>query len=200
MRYWKDSFIEINPRARFWNSQIAAQKRHRLMPFSLVKPLFNWQERTKIFYYANFMHWNTFFEGISVYVPRRLKLHFWGELVVFLGFFALGSAVHHFETKLWKEKKWEKDPGCVIPFRKPALVRFYNWLVEVKIKSNLYYIGLFTEDKDLEPHLDLQQFVEGRKYRRFLIAEYSRRNFLSAQRNESYDFLEISPMYGKDSA
>lgn len=113
--------------------------------------------------------------------------------------FIAGCSTHHTETKLWKEKKWDKEPGAIIPLRKNPALRFWNYVVEYKYKPMLYYFGLFLREKDLDPQIDLGQFALGRKYRRFLLMEYSRRQSLAKFREQKYDFLEISPMYGKDS-
>ena len=62
----------------------------------------------------------------------------------------------------------------------------------------LYYIGLFVEDKDLNTYLDLTQLSQGRKYRRFLVMQYARKQRYLMKKDTRYDFLEISSEYGKE--
>ena len=49
MRYLKDSFSEINPRGRFWESQFASHRRHLLVPFHMNKMFYDYEPR----YYTN---------------------------------------------------------------------------------------------------------------------------------------------------
>lgn len=188
----------MNPRSKFWASQYASTRYQRMLPLSPFKPFYHWKDRAFVFNYLWNHHYNSLMEGIGMYVPKAQKPSHWPEVAVLISGFFIGCCWHHFEVRLWKERKWDQVPGQIIPMRKSTFERAYNWIVNVKIVPNLYYIGLFVEDKDLDTQIELSQFVQGRKYRRYLVAEYARRNIYRAQRDNSYDFLEISPMYGKD--
>ena len=198
MRYLKDSFSEINPRGRFWESQFASHRRHLLVPFHMNKMFYDYEPR----YYTNNVLLvdgkNWLWQGIEKYIPYKHNITDKVHGFLFLGGVLIASIIHHFESRLWKEKKWDKESGCSIPLRRPAMIRAWNWLVEIKLKPILYYIGLFIEDQDLDTNLDLSHITQGRKYRRFLVMQYCRKMRYNLRRDNRYDFLEISPSYKRD--
>mmetsp|Transcript_12613 Transcript_12613/g.12694 ORF Transcript_12613/g.12694 Transcript_12613/m.12694 type:complete len:136 (+) Transcript_12613:191-598(+) len=134
-----------------------------------------------------------------MYVPRSLRYTEFGpHNVLWIGIL-IGFIFHHINTKLWKERIWDKEPGAVIPFRNGTAIRAKNYIVNYTIRPFIYYFGLFIKELDLDSTIDLAQAQAGRKYRRYLFMEYARRNSLDKFRDKNYDFLEISRMYGKDS-
>ena len=198
MRFLKDSFISKNPRQRFWESQYASHRRHRLMPFNLIKYLFDYGERLQVNNILLVDGKNWFWKGIEKYIPNRMNVSDRGQLGFFVFGVLLGSLFQSFEARLWKEKKWDIEPGCQIPLRKPFTVRAYKWLIDLKLKPLLYYVGLFIEDIDLDTNVDLTQISEGRKYRRFLVMQYARKMRYNLRRDSRYDFLEISSAFNKE--
>ncbi|CAG9317655.1 unnamed protein product [Blepharisma stoltei] len=198
VRFFKDSFVDMNPRGIYWELQSRVLKRNRLwVSMPRIPPIR--RDAFQIFMVAVTKHWNYLFEGISMYVPRSLR---YAELGAY-GFLWIGLLIgiifHHTETKLWREKIWDKEPGAVIPLRRNFFVRAKNYILNYNVKPFIYYFGLFIKERDLDSTIDLAQAQAGRKYRRFLFMEYARRNSLEKFRDKNYDFLEISKMYGKDS-
>jgi hypothetical protein len=149
-------------------------------------------------YIAFFKHWSPLMEGINLYIPKRKKLLFSPHWWVFVGGFVIGSALHRVELRLWKERKWDKEPGCMIPVRQALPVRVYNYLFIMKWVTFLYYNGLFINEKDLTTHLELEHIYQGRKYRRTLAMEYVFKEKQMKLRDDRYDFLNLSTTHGHE--
>jgi hypothetical protein len=198
MRLLKDSNAFRNPRALFWAMQEGARRSNRLQPFSRIRFLYKIEERGRAIYYAYWKHYRVLHEGLSIYIPFAKKATEWPVAICFLLGYTIGSFANNCEKKQWKENKWFEEPGSMIPIRKGLMLRLWNYLIEIKFKPTLYYFGLFVEDEDLNTHVEVQQFGEGRKFRRYLIQEFIRREQLAKLRDDRYDFLEISPKHGKE--
>lgn len=198
MRLLKDSHAFINPRGLFWNMQLGARRNNRLMPFPRMRLFDGLTSRGRTMYYAYWKHYKVLYEGLNKYVPYANKATEWPVSIWFLIGYTIGSIGFNWSKKLWKENKWFEEPGCMIPVRKGVAARFWNYIVEIKFKPLAYYFGLFMEEADLNTHVEVQQFGEGRKFRRYLIQEFIRRQDLIKIRDDRYDFLEISPKHGKE--
>jgi hypothetical protein len=137
-------------------------------------------------------------QSIYRYIPAKKNLGPIIEIRMFIIGVFLMSTYFHIESRLWKERKWDKEPGEILPLRNRIFLRAYNHFYHVKILPFLYYFGLNIEDVDLNIHVDIQQISIGRLYRRFLCMQYARKMGYIKFRNSNYDFLEISENYGKD--
>jgi hypothetical protein len=197
MRYYKDSSKEHNYRARFWQSMLTVHKPYRLYPFAFARLSAN-------FYHSPFHYINLVDSGPKMwkylykYIPSSLFFQHWQSTKVFICSVLLFSLIFHFESRLWKEKKFDKEPGQMIPLRNRFLFRAYHYLIDIKLKPLLYYTGIWIQQEDLAMEVDIEQIATGRLYRRFLCLQYARKMGYSVYRNSSYDFLEVSENYGKD--
>ena len=197
IRHPKDSGPEKNPRGAYWETQYASQRRYRLVPFNINKYLYDYEARG----FTNYTLWisrNWLWEGIGKYVPLRLNITGRVEVYFMCAGVIIASVLHHLDVRLWKEKKWDLEPGARLPLRRPLMFRAYHWMINIKLLPMLYYIGLFIEDKDLDTNVDLQQIAEGRLYRRFLIMQYARKMRYNLRRDSRYDFLELSPSHNRE--
>mmetsp|Transcript_25684 Transcript_25684/g.44987 ORF Transcript_25684/g.44987 Transcript_25684/m.44987 type:complete len:195 (-) Transcript_25684:8328-8912(-) len=194
MRFYKDSLHNVNPRAFYWYRQDLSQRRHKLLPFSIIRYCQGAIDRFGHFGTSFYFHYNPFIEGLSMHRNREF-LQSYNTKVFLAGAlgFVVVNAVLLFETRLWKERKWDEEPGCRIPLRNRHAERLYNQVVNVWLLPNLMYYGLIVADRDLNPSVDANQISGGRRFRHFLVAEYVRKEKLKANRDTRYDFLELAP-------
>lgn len=198
MRFFNDSHNDKNPRAYFWENQYASHRRHLLNPFTIVKYFYDIKPRVYTAHILLYESRNFLWEGLSKYISARRNPSVRTQMMFFALGCIVGSFLHNFESRLWKEKKWDQEAGHMIPLREKLLTRTYNYIWNLKVLPFLYYYGLFVEDKDLDTFVDLTQISGGRLYRRYLCMQYSRKMRYRLNRDDRYDFLEISPSYSKD--
>jgi hypothetical protein len=197
MRYYKDSSSIYNYRETFWDSQIFSQGSQKLHPFTFGK-YSNLSYEGPHIYNLILRNRPYLWQSIYRYIPAKKNLGPIIEIRMFIIGVFLMSTYFHIESRLWKERKWDKEPGEILPLRNRIFLRAYNHFYHVKILPFLYYFGLNIEDVDLNIHVDIQQISIGRLYRRFLCMQYARKMGYIKFRNSNYDFLEISENYGKD--
>ena len=197
MRYYKDSSSIYNYRESFWNSQAITQAPHKLHPFSFSK--YTHLTNDRIFHYSLLLRNRPYlWQSLYRYIPAKKNLGPIFELRLFMiGIFII-STLFHIESRLWKERKWDREPGEILPLRNRSVVRAYHYIYNIKLIPFLYYFGLNISDNDTNIHVNIQQVSQGRLYRRFLCMQYARKMQYLKFRNSDYDFLEISENYGKD--
>jgi hypothetical protein len=194
----KDSYGEINPRSLFWMHQDIVQRQEKTLPFSVNRMLPLALQRTKHFFSAFYYHYNPLAEGLKMHRHRELTQPVYTRIaIVGIAVFVVVNAAFLFETKLWMERKWDEEPGCRIPMRHRHSNQLFNLVVNYWLRPNLMYYGVLMEDKDLDPAVDAKQIGGGRHFRRFLVADYIRKQKLLKIRDSRYDFLELSPEHGK---
>jgi hypothetical protein len=197
MRYLKDSFTDQNPRAKFWKSQNVIMKNTSTLPFSFYKYLYNWQQKVYVQYFT-LKYQNVQLKEISKYFTSRARVSQRLDASLLAVGIVIGSLLTHFNNRLFKERKWDEEPGAMIPIQTFLFKRIYTSIITINYVALLYYVGLYIEDKDLAPNIDLTQISQGRIYRRFLVRQYCRKQEYSKKRKGKYDFLEISPEYARN--
>ena len=199
MRYSKDSSAFFNPRQFYWEDLHITQRRYLTRPFSFVnfrKPmLITLVSKHAV---AFFYHWNRLLESASLYLPKNKRLVFSPHWLVVSAGFVLGSALHALDTRLWIEKKWDSDPGLMMPMRKSFLKRMINHYFFKKWNMFLYYHGLFLNRMDLDMAFELEQVNQGRMYRKTLAMEYAYKQKKMKLRDDRYDFLDFSAQHGQN--
>lgn len=198
MRFKKDSISNLNPRAMYWQRIDYTQRRYKILPFSIVRLLQESLEKTAHYFSVWYYHYNPMIEGLNMHRHRELKQIIYNrQFLLGACAFLVVSTVLHFETRLWKEKKWDEERGYRIPMRHRHTRRLFNQVVNVWVLPTLMYFGLMMENKDLDPSVDANQITGGRQFRRFLVSDYIRKQNLVSKRDSRYDFLELSPEHGK---
>lgn len=114
-RMMKDSLVWVSPRQDFWTAQENAMNQQRRMPFTYAKHLYRYREKAAQRVIAFTKHFNPLWDNLSMYVPKSLKGIYWSELMAFWAGVLVIGFIHAWEHQLWKERKWDKEPGCPIP-------------------------------------------------------------------------------------
>jgi hypothetical protein len=168
-----------------------------MYPFSFSK--YNQLTGRRFYQYSTILKVRPFlWQSLYKYIPSSKNFEYFLSLRLFiLGILSI-SCFYHFESRLWKERKWDREAGQTIPIRNRLILRAYNYIYNIKILPFLYYFGINVEDVDLNIQVDIKQISEGRLYRRFLCMQYARKMGYQKFRKSSYDFLEVSENYGQD--
>lgn len=197
MRFFKDSSKEHNYRARYWYGMMMSQRFYRLYPFAFIRSIV--LTKHGVYHYSTLLRSNSeLWKQLYKYIPSKYFFMNWQSVKVFYCSVLLFSLAYHIESRLWKERKFDKEPGQTIPLRNKLPYRLYYYLYEIKLKPVLYYMGIWIQKEDIVMDVNIEQIQMGRLYRRFLCLQYARKMGYSIYRNSSYDFLEISENYGRD--
>ena len=197
MRYAKDSFALFNPRQFYWEELFITQRRYLTRPLTFATfQRFNVSDMLSKNITVFFYHYNRLMESVTLYLPKNKRLVFSPHWWVFSVGFGLGCVLHDWEARLWKERKWDVEPGSMLPVRRPTLRRVLFYCIFMKWKMMLYYNGLFVNQKDLDMYMDVEHLAQGRLYRRTLAMEYAYKEKRIAMRDDRYDFLDLTPQHG----
>jgi hypothetical protein len=198
MRYAKDSSALFNPRQFYWQDLYNTQRRYITRPFSIAtiqkSALIGMISKNVVAY---FYHWNRLLESVNLYLPKNKRILFSPHWMVFSAGFIIGCTLHFIDTRLWKERKWDAEPGVMLPVRRPFLHRIYMQYIKMKWSMFLYYHGLFLDKKDLDMALNIEHIAQGRMYRRTLAMEYAYKEKRMKMRDDRYDFLDFSAQHGQ---
>ena len=198
MRYAKDSFALFNPRQFYWEDLYLIQRRYLTRPFNLII----FQRSVFVSMIAKHVvafcyHWNRLLESVNLYLPKNKRLVFSPHWLVFSAGYVLGCVLHSYSVRVWKEQKWDSEPGLMLPVRRPFLQRTWKYYITMKWCMFLSYHGLFLDKDDLDMALQIEQIYSGRMYRNTLALEYAYKQKKMKLRDDRYDFLDFSPQYGQ---
>jgi hypothetical protein len=161
VRLGDDAREDVNPRAYFWNQYENSFDRTRVYGFSFHRFLTRIGQQYATRRNVVFYHWNHHMETTGMYVPNRFKVSVKTHIIVFGSCIILGSIAQSFEYRLWKERKWDKEPGGRVPMRKHIIERAYNSLVNYYLRPFMYKHAIRSIEKDFTP-LELEHFSGGR--------------------------------------
>jgi hypothetical protein len=85
---------------------------HKRHWFTYEKPLYMLKDRFNLKTYTYTFNFSPLWENLSTYVPKAVKWGYFVPMAACLIGMAVTSVVHGFEYQLWKERKWDKEPGA----------------------------------------------------------------------------------------